>query len=73
MECFHSTKDYLLTTKDNILQFLDKKLELDNSEKDYYIALSEIIIYFFERISLLYLKGFSKKRGSFIEEKENET
>ena len=71
MECFDSTKDYLLDAKDNIIKFLDKKLELENSKKDYYIALSEIIIYFFERISLLYLKGFSKKGGSFIEEKEN--
>ena len=71
MKCFESTKDYLLKTKDNILKFLDEKLELDNSKKDYYIALSEIIIYFFERISLLYLKGFSKKGKSFIEEKEN--
>ena len=30
------------------------------------------MIYFFERISLLYLKRFSKKKESFIEEKENE-
>ena len=72
MECFDSTKDYLLETKDNIIKFLDQKLELENNSKDYYIALSEIIIYFFERISLLYLKGFSKKKESFIEEKENE-
>jgi hypothetical protein len=72
MECFDSTKDHLLTTEDDIITFLDKQLEKKNDSKDYYIALSEIMIYFFERISLLYLKRFSKKNESFIEEKENE-
>jgi hypothetical protein len=68
MECFDSTKDYLLETKDGIITFLDEQLEKENDN----ISLSEILIYFFERISLLYLKRFSKKKESFIEEKENE-
>lgn len=71
IECFDSTKNYLLQSKDGIITFLDKQLEKENDKEDYYISLSEILIYFFERISLLYLKLFSKKKESFIEEKEN--
>ena len=67
---FESIKTYLLDSKDNIITLIDEKLYSGNSSKDYYIALSEVMIYFFERISLLYLEGFSKIEA-FIEEKED--
>jgi hypothetical protein len=69
-DCFDSIKDYLLSAKDNIIKLLDGKLDLRYSSKDYYIALSETVIYFFERISLLYLINFNIKK--FIVEKGKE-
>ena len=71
IECFDSIKDYLLTSKDNIIKLINEKLDLKYSSHDYYIALSEIMLYFFERIALLYLERYSKKE-LFIEEKEDE-
>ena len=54
---FKYIKDDLLKSKDNIIKLLNKKLSDDS--KDYYLALSETLIYFFEGNSLIYLKDFS--------------
>ena len=56
IEDFESIVGYLLKKNDNIIKVLNSKLS-DNS-RDYYLALSETIIYYFERISLIYLKDF---------------
>jgi len=57
MEYFEETQKDLLKSKDNIIILLNSKLSDDS--KDYYLALSEIVLYFFERNSLIYLKDFS--------------
>ena len=54
---FENIKDDLLDSKDNIIKLLNRKLSDDS--KDYYLALSETLIYFFEGNSLIYLKDFS--------------
>ena len=52
---FNETKDLLLKNKgDLIIKLIDKYLS--NLKTDYYLALSETIIYFFEKNSLIYLK-----------------
>ena len=67
IEYFEKTKEDLLKSKDNIINLLNKKLSDDS--KDYYLALSEVIIYFFERNSLIYLKDFSDLEN-FVTEKK---
>ena len=54
------TQEDLLDNKDKyiIIQLIDKYLS-DNT-KDYYLALSETITYFFEKNSLIYLKYILK-------------
>ena len=64
---FENIKNNLLKSKDNIIKLLNSKL-LDDS-KDYYLALSETIIYFFERNSLIYLKSFLYVK-TFVDEKK---
>ena len=61
----------LLDSKDNIIVLLNKKLS--DESKDYYIALSETLLYFFESNSLRYLKDFLDE-GSFSikKDKKNE-
>jgi hypothetical protein len=56
IEEFKNIKNKLLNSKDNIIKLLNKKLSDDS--KDYYLALSETLIYFFERNTLIYLKDF---------------
>ena len=53
---FDTMVGYLLKKNDNIIKLLNSKLSDDS--KDYYLALSETVIYFFERNSLIYLKDF---------------
>jgi hypothetical protein len=67
VELFESTKDDLLKSKDNIIKFLNKNLSNDTIEL--YLELSETLIYFFERNSLIYLKDFSDAK-KFVEEKK---
>ena len=69
VEQFENLKDDLLESKDNIIKLLDQKLS--DSSQDYYLALSETLIYFFERNSLIYLKDFSDVE-TFVEEKKEE-
>ena len=63
----------LLKSKNIIIKLLNKKLS-DENEK-YYLALSETMIYYFERNVLVYLKDFSKnvnkKLNNNINEGEN--
>ena len=59
---FKDTKDELLKNKkDVIVKLIDKYLS--NRKVDYYLALSETLIYFFEKNSLNYLKYFLKKNS----------
>ena len=64
---FRNIKDDLLTSKDNIIKFLNSKLSDDS--QDYYLALSETLIYFFERNSLIYLQDFLEVE-TFVKEKK---
>ena len=64
---FEDIKDDLLDNKDNIIKLLNKKLSDDS--KDYYLALSETLIYLFEGNSLIYLKDFSDKE-TFVKVKK---
>ena len=66
-EKFEDLKDDLLDSKDNILKLLN--LKLSDESRDYYLALSEAMIYFFERNSLIYLKDFSDAK-KFVKEKK---
>ena len=68
-EKFGNLKDELLESKDNIIKLLDKKLS--DANQDYYIALSDTLIYFFENYSLIYLNDFSDVE-KFVEEKVEE-
>ena len=54
LENLEDAKDNLLESKDNIISLLDKKLSDDST--DYYLSLSETLIYFFEKNLLIYLK-----------------
>ena len=67
LEKFSHLKKGLLNSTDNIIKLLNKKLSDDS--RDYYLALSEAMIYFFERNSLIYLKDFSDVE-TFVEEKK---
>ena len=58
-ENFEKLKDTLHNSKDNIIKLLN--LKLSDESRDYYLALSEAMIYLFERNSLIYLKNFLKK------------
>ena len=53
MEKFENLKDNILNSKDIIIDLLDIKLDSNN---DFYIALSDTLLYFFEKNSLIYLK-----------------
>ena len=68
-ENFEKLKDTLHNSKDNIIRLLN--LKLSDESRDYYLALSEAMIYLFERNSLIYLKNFSKAKDP-AEEKEEE-
>lgn len=68
-EIFEDLKDDLLDSKDNTLKLLN--LKLSDESRDYYLALSEAMIYFFERNSLIYLKDFSDAK-KFVKEKKEE-
>ena len=68
MEKFKYLKDDLLYSKDNIIKLLN--LKLSDESRDYYLALSEAMIYFFERNSLIYLKDFSEEKKNVKEKKE---
>jgi len=59
-ENFEKLKDTLRNSKDNIIKLLN--LKLSDESRDYYLALSEAMIYLFERNSLIYLKNFLKKK-----------
>jgi hypothetical protein len=56
IEEFDFLKDNLLKSKNNIIKLLNSKLP--DESRDYYLALSESMIYLFERNSLIYLKKF---------------
>ena len=45
--------------------------KLSDINQDYYLALSDTLIYFFERNSLIYLKDFSDVE-TFVEEEKEE-
>ena len=68
-EKFEDLKDTLLCNNNNIIKLLNSKLS--DKSADYYLALSEAMIYLFERYSLIYLKDFSDIK-KFVEEKEEE-
>ena len=68
IEEFEMIKNNLLKSKDNIIKLLNSKLSDDSN--DYYIALSETVIYFFERNSLIYLKEFTDVKKFVVEDKE---
>ena len=65
IEEFDFLKDNLLKSKNNIIKLLNSKLP--DESRDYYLALSEAMIYLFERNSLIYLKKFSDVK-TFIKE-----
>ena len=69
IEEFDFLKDNLLKSKNNIIKLLNSKLP--DESRDYYLALSEAMIYLFERNSLIYLKKFSDVK-TFIKESEKE-
>ena len=65
VEEFEKIKNDLLKSKDNIIKLLNSKLSDDGN--DFYLALSETVIYFFERNSLIYLKDFSDVKKFVVE------
>jgi len=67
MDEFEIMVGYLLKKNDNIIKLLNSKLSDEST--DYYIALSETMIYFFERSSLIYLKDFYDIK-KFVDEKQ---
>ena len=54
MKDYKELKDHLLKSKDIIIIYLDKKLS--DESHDFYLALSDTLLYFFEKNSLMYLK-----------------
>ena len=54
MKDYKEIKDNLLKSKDDIIKSLDKKLS--DESHDFYLALSDTLLYFFEKNSLIYLK-----------------
>ena len=67
LDYFEDSKKDLLKSKDNIINLLNRKLS--DESKDYYLPLSETIIYFFDKNSLIYLKDFSDIKN-FVNEKK---
>ena len=57
---FIDTKEELLNNKNDIIKLINKYLS--NYKTEYYLALSETIIYFFEKNSLIYLNPFLRKK-----------
>jgi len=62
---FIETKEQLLKNKDDIIKLIDKYLS--NLKVEYYLSLSETLIYFFEKNSLIYLKYILKNKKESLE------